>query len=243
MKNLMPLLALAATATACKPATLDRELKDIPGLTFHALYEGEDGQTVLLQYDNSANSPCYRIPSETTLTVNGNGFILQKRGDLYETSSGYYSCDFPRFKGPPGPAEEPLTEYVLWDGKTTMRASFKQLHATRSFRIKANGTEQTTSLRNGSAVDIEWFPVSDVLEGAQVAFRKVGTPEGEEDTYTVQGIRLDANHIRFILDSRQTGDFTLRVTTLGQAGVETCEGFASCEADFVKELRVPMAIE
>ncbi|HYO73156.1 MAG TPA: hypothetical protein VEU33_44540 [Archangium sp.] len=240
MKKLVPLLALAVTA--CKPATLDRDLKDIPGLAFHALHEGASDESVLLQYDSPAGSSCYRIPAETTLTVNGEAFTLEKRGELYETASGYFGCDFPRFKGPARPAEEPLTDYVLSDGKSTLRAAFKQLHATRSFRVKVNGTEQTTSIRNGSAVDIEWLPVSDVIEGAQVAFRRVGTPEGEEDTYTIQGLRLDANHIRFVLDVRTTGDFTLRVTTRGQAGVEVCEGFTSCQADFVEELRVPMAI-
>lgn len=242
MKKLVPLLALAVTA--CKPATLDRDLKDIPGLAFHALYEGSGEESVLLKYDNSANAPCYRIPAETSLTINGEtAFTLENRGDLYETNSGYFGCDFPRFKGPPRPAEEPVTEYVLSDGKSSLRAAFKQLHAARSFRIRVNGTERTTSLRNGSSVDIEWSPVSDTLEGAQVAFRLAGTAEGEEDTYTVQGIRLDANHIRFILDARRTGDYTLRVTTRGQAGVEACEGFSSCRADFVKELRVPMTIE
>jgi hypothetical protein len=240
MKKLVPLLALAVTA--CKPATLDRDLKDIPGLTFHALYEGASDESVLLKYDSPAGSPCYRIPAETTLTVNGEAFTLEKRGELYETASGFFGCDFPRFKGPERPAEEPLTEYVLSDGSSSLRAAFKQLHAARSFRVKVNGNEQT-SLRNGSAVDIEWLPVSDVLENAQVAFRLDGTPAGEEDTYTIQGLRLDANHIRFVLDVRTTGDFTLRVTTRGQAGVEACEGFTSCRADFVAELRVPMPID
>ncbi|AKJ06397.1 hypothetical protein ATI61_105616 [Archangium gephyra] len=240
MKKLVPLLALAVTA--CKPATLDRDLKDIPGLAFHALHEGASDESVLLKYDSTAGSSCYRIPAETTLTVNGEAFTLDKRGALYETSSGYFGCDFPRFKGPARPAGEPLTEYVLSDGASTLRAAFKELHATRSFRVKVNGKEQT-SLRNGSSVDIEWLPVSDVLESAQVAFRLAGTPEGEEDTYTIQGLRLDANHIRFVLDVRTIGDFTLRVTTRGQAGLEACEGFTSCRADFVEELRVPMPID
>ncbi|HEX5745037.1 MAG TPA: hypothetical protein VFZ09_02275 [Archangium sp.] len=240
MKKLVPLLALAFTA--CKPATLDRDLKDIPGLTFHALYDGAGDETVLLQYDSPAGSSCYRIPTDTTLTVNGEVFTLEKRGESYDTPSGFFDCEFPRFKGPASPTEESLTDYVLTDGKSTLRAAFKQLHATRSMRVKVNGTEQT-SLRNGSAVDIEWLPVSDVLESAQVAFRLDGTPEGEEDTYTMQGVRLDANHIRFILDVRKTGDFTLRVTARGQAGLESCEGFTKCEADFVAELRVPMPIE
>ncbi|WNG60231.1 hypothetical protein F0U59_40095 [Archangium gephyra] len=241
MKKLVPLLALAVTA--CRPATIDRDLKDIPGLTLHALYDGSSEETVLLEYDSPAGSSCYRIPAETSLTVNGESFTLDKRGEVYDTPSGFFGCEVPRFKGPARPAEEPLTDYVLSDGKSSLRAAFKQLHATRGFRIKVNGVEQTTTLRNGSPVDIEWLPVSDVIDGAQVALRLDGTPEGEEDTYTIQGLRVDANHIRFVLDVRRLGNFTLRVTAQGQAGVAACEGFTSCQGDFVEEVRIPMTIE
>ena len=104
---------------------------------------------------------------------------------------------------------------------------------------KVSGTEQT-SVRNGSLVDLEWLPVSDRLEGAEVTFEQQG---GETPyTYTATGLSLDANHIRFVLGSARTGDFTLRVIGRGHAGVAACEGFATCEANIIEELQLPIAI-
>jgi hypothetical protein len=240
MKKFVPLLALSVTA--CAPATLDRDLKDIPGLVLHAPYGSRNTgyESAVLRYDSDTGSPCYRIPAETQLTVNGDAFTLEKRGGTREGADGSFSCDYPRFKGPLRPAGEPLTEYVLTDGSSSLRAAFKQLHAARSFRVKVNGTEQT-SLRNGSTVDIEWLPVSDRLEGAEVSFEMDG---GESAyTYTVAVTSLDANHIRFVLGSMRTGNFTLHVIGRGQAGVEACEGFTTCEADFIEEMQLPIAIE
>lgn len=236
MKKLVPLLALSVAA--CAPATVDRDLKDIPGLTFRAPYGSRNTgyETAVLQYERDSG-PCYRIPAETQLTVNGEAFTLEKRGGTHEEADGSFSCDFPRFKGPLLPAGEPVTEYVFSDGTSSLRAAFKQLHATRSFRVKVNGAEQT-SVRNGTLVDIEWLPVSDRLEGAEVTFEQ----EGGEIAYTATGTSLDANHIRFVLGSPRTGSFTLRVIGRGNAGVAACEGFSTCEADFIEELQLPISI-
>ena len=242
MKKLAPLLAFAVTA--CGPATIDRELKDIPELSLLAPYGSRNTgyETALLQFESDSDTSCYRIPADTRLTVNGEPFTLENRGGASENAEGLSSCDLPRFKGPPRPAGEPLTEYVLSDGKSSLRAAFKELHAERSFRVKVSGTEQT-SLRNGSTVDIEWLPVSDRLEGAEVTFEMPASAEQGAYTLTVSGARLDANHIRFTLGSARLGNFTMRVIGRGQAGVEACEGFTSCQADFIEELQRPITIE
>jgi len=242
MKKLAPLLALSVTA--CAPATVDRDLKDIPGLAFLAPYGSRNTgyETALLQFESGSDSTCYRIPAETQLTVNGEPFTLENRGGASENVNGSFSCDLPRFKGPLRPAGEPLTEYVLSDGKSSLRAAFKELHATRSFRVEVNNTEQT-SLRNGATVDVEWLPVSDRLEGAEITFEMAASGEQSAYTLTVAGARLDANHIRFILGSARTGDFTMRVIGRGQAGVAACEGFTTCQADFIEELQRPISIE
>ncbi|MGZ3458454.1 MAG: hypothetical protein ACXU86_08095 [Archangium sp.] len=241
MRKLVPLLAL--TVTACAPDTVDRGLKDIPGLAIAVPFGSTNSgyESAQLEFDGGdSGSPCYRIPADTQLTANGDAFTLEMRGGTLKGNDGEYSCETPSFKGPLRPADEPRTEYVLSDGQSSPRAVFRNLRAPRSFRVKVNGQEQTTLLR-GSTVDIEWLPTTDTLEDVVVTL----TQEGDEDAYSFSpdNQNVDANHIHFLLLSPLTGNFTLTVIGRGHAGVEACDGFTVCNAEFIGKAQVPIVIE
>lgn len=235
MNKLMPLLAFAVTA--CGPALLDRDLRDIPNLELYvpATYSSTSSELASLQFDWSRGGDCYQIPADTRLTINAETATLEGRGDTHLSFDGAFSCDYPRFTGTPRPADEPRTEFILSDGRSTMRAVFQELRAPRGLRV--NGQDQAT-LRAGTVVDVEWLPVTDQLEKVDVHVKGGGSGWVWIENPHVQG-----NHVRFTLPALQAGRYVLSLHGMGAVGVEACEGFSSCLAGFDARAEVPVVIE
>ncbi|QRK11231.1 hypothetical protein JQX13_14835 [Archangium violaceum] len=231
MKKRMLLLALAVTACGREP--LHRELRDIPGLRLFVPQASEE-ESAVLHFDWSMGGDCYRVPSDTRVTINGEATRVWSRGDTHLSFDGAFSCEYPSFDGPPRPADEPRTEFLVTEGRTRMRAVFQALRAPR--RIRVNGQEQAT-LRGGAMVDIEWLPATDQLEKVEVKVM------GGTDSRQVDAFQVDGNHIRMTLPTLKAGSYVLRVYGQGGAGVEACEGFNSCHAEFYKWIEVPIVIE
>ncbi|WP_375769918.1 hypothetical protein NR798_03245 [Archangium gephyra] len=236
MNKLMPLFAVAVTA--CGPALHDEELRDIPGLGLYVPFSYSrtaDTMSVALSYDWERGGDCYRIPADTRLTLNGEAATLDRRGDARLGFDGASSCEYPAFKGAPRPADEPRTEVVLSDGRSSMRAVFQSLHAPRRFRV--NGQEQPM-LHSGEAIDIEWLPATDQLEMVDMSLLEDGTA-----FVWIHNPDIEVNHVRFKLPGLNAGSYVLRVTSRGTTGVEACEGFSSCHAGFEEQIEVPFVIE
>jgi hypothetical protein len=248
MKRLMPLLALSVTA--CGPETLNRDLREIPGLRLVVSVGDPTGnldspyakqEFVELWYDRAPNSdaPCYRIPASSRLTVNGATIPLQVRGEPSLSFDGVTGCARPWFAGAERPMGEARVEYLLTDRHSRMRAVFQELHvARRVYRV--NGQEQAT-LRGGETVDIEWLPATDQLDpDVGVQLREEGSSGDAEVIRTVQ---VEGNHIRFTLPPLKAGPYKLSVFGSGNVGVDACEGFSSCEASFSKASTVSVLVE
>lgn len=232
MKKRMMLLALAVTACGREP--LHRELRDIPGLRLFvpSTYSFSEEQRAVLHFDWSMGGDCYRVPSDTRLTINGEATSVWSRGDTHLSFDGAFSCEYPSFEGTLRPVDEQRTEFLLTEGRTRMRAVFQELRAPR--RIRVNGQEQAT-LRSGATIDIEWLPATDLLETVDV--------DVEGDSNPMEAPQVEGNHIRVTLPALRAGNYVLRLNGRGSAGVEACEGFKSCHADFSEWLEVPVVIE
>lgn len=246
MKTLLPLIAVAATATACGgPDVLNRDLRHIPGLKLGVTVQNPDSisaptEYVRLDYDRSTSeSPCYRVPSDTRLTVNGVDVPLTVRGDSKLSFDGAFGCDNPWFSGTPSPLGEARVEYLLTDGQSRMRAVFQNLHVRRSIRV--NGQEQAT-LHAGEAVDVEWLPGTDQITKTQDVSLVRADSNGS-------GTRIEAarveegNHVRFTLPEMTAGSYRLRVSGTARVGVEACEGLTSCDATLDKAVYVDVTVE
>lgn len=246
MKTLLPLIAVAATATACGgPEVLHRDLRNIPGLKLGVMVRDPASiypqtEYVWLNYDRaSSESPCYRVPSETRLTVNGADVPLTVRGDASLSFDGVSGCEKPWFSGGSSPLGEARVEYLLTDDHSRLRAVFQNLHVKRSLRV--NGQEQAT-LRAGQTVDVEWLPATDQLLEA----KDVSVARADSSGY---GTRIEAarqedgNHIRFTLPTMTAGQYRLRVYASARAGVEACEGFTSCDANLDEVSYVDVTVE
>ncbi|WNG52014.1 hypothetical protein F0U60_53835 [Archangium minus] len=231
MKKLMPLLALAVTACGREP--LHRELRDIPNLRLYVPQTSTE-ETAVLHFDWSMGGDCYRVPADTRLTINGEATEVWSRGDTHLSFDGAFSCEYPSFDGTLRPVDEPRTEFLLTEGRTKMRAVFQALRAPR--RIRVNGQEQAT-LRSGAMFDIEWLPATDRLSQVDVDVK------GGTDSQQVEAFLMDGNHVRITLPALKAGSYVLRVYGKGGAGVEACEGFSSCLAEFYEWIEVPIVIE
>ncbi|MFL5354829.1 hypothetical protein [Archangium sp.] len=248
MKTLLPLIAIAATATACGgPEVLNRDLRHIPGLKLGVTVQDPASispptEYVRLDYDRStSDSPCYRVPSDTRLTVNGVDVPLTVRGDASLSFDGVSGCEKPWFSGVPSPLEEARVEYLLTDGDSRLRAVFQNLHVKRSIRM--NGQEQA-ALHAGEAVevDVEWLPGTDqLLEARYIDLARVGSNAG---VYRIETSReVEGNHVRFTLPAMSAGQYRLSVYGTARAGVEACEGFTSCDATFSESSFVDVTVE
>jgi hypothetical protein len=239
MKRLMPLLTLAVTA--CGPVALDRDLRDIPGLVLFApdTYSFSDHETVALNFDWERGGDCYRISDDTRLTVNGEAYALERRGDTHLSFDGASSCEFPAFRGALRPADEPRTEYILSDDRSRLRAVFQNLRATRSLRV--NGQEKAT-LRMGSEVDIEWLPATDRLSKADVSMA-YADPGARFSNGSPPIPQVEGNHVRFTLPEMSPGRYVFSVLGSASAGVEACEGFKACTATMSERLEVEVVVE
>lgn len=244
MKKLLPLLALAATACG-GPEVISRDLRRIPGLKLSVSIQnpeslGPHTEFVELRYDRvTSESPCYRVPSATRLTVNGVAVPMRARGDSSLSFDGAFGCEEPRFSGAPSPLGEARVEYLLTDGRTRMRAVFQDLHVKRSIRV--NGQEQAT-LHAGETVDVQWLPGTDQFTDAlRIGLTRVGS---NNDDYEIETFQVEeGNHIRFTLPPMNAGQYRLHVYGEGKAGVEACEGFTSCDATFIESHSVNVTVE
>ncbi|WP_143195967.1 hypothetical protein [Archangium sp. Cb G35] len=233
MNKLMPLLAFAVTA--CGPTLLDRELRDIPGLKLFVPYTS--GSTAAIVYfDWSLGQDCYRIPADTHLTFDGESTTLVNRGNVEMGVGKVSSCAYPHFSSPSRPADEPLTEFVLSDGRSRMRAVFQSLVSPRQIRV--NG-QQEAILRPGAEVDLEWLPVTD--RPGKMMLDVVGDEGG--GWHGIQNLSVQGNHVRFTLPALRPGRYRLLLTGQVTMGVEACEGFSSCEAEFTNLVEAPIVIE
>ncbi|PTL80566.1 hypothetical protein DAT35_28480 [Vitiosangium sp. GDMCC 1.1324] len=232
----MPLLAVAVTA--CGPPLLDRDLRDIPslGLYLPSTYSFSDSEDAVLHFDWSRGGACYQIPADTRLTINSEAATLESRGDTHLSFDGAFSCDKPSFKGSLRPADEPRTEFILSDDRSKMRAVFQELRAPRRFRV--NGQEQAT-VRSGAAIDIEWLPVTDQLEKVDLHVES----EGGSGSHWIEAPQVEGNHVRFTLPTLKPGRYVVSLLGQGAIGVEACEGFSSCRADFFNRIDVPFVVE
>jgi hypothetical protein len=234
MKKLMPLLAIAVSA--CDSSLLDRELRDIPNLALSLPATYSDEEEAVLLYDWSKGGDCYRIPAETRLTRNERATTLESRGDAHPRFDEAIYCEFPSFRGTVSPADEPRTEFILSDSHSSMRAVFQELRAPRRFRV--NGQEQAT-VHAWDAIDIEWLPATDQLETVYVSVEAEAGPYSQ----TVETFQVQGNHVRFTLPALQAGRYVLSLYGEGTAGVEACEGFSSCRAEFGQRVTVPFLVE
>ncbi|QRN99880.1 hypothetical protein JRI60_13035 [Archangium violaceum] len=243
MKKLVPLFAILTTA--CGPATLDRDLKDIPGPTLYTQVSSvSDHDSFSFGFDWDRDSPCYRIPEDTRFTVNGDTFSLEERGESVLSFDGAFYCRKPSFKGPLRPASEARTEIVLSDGHSSKRAVFQELRAER--RIRVNGQEQAT-VHAGAVIDIEWLPATDRLSKVDVSLEVAGPGQasGSREDLQVEGnpTQVEGNHIRYTLPQMRPGRYVVSVYGQGSAGVEACEGFISCTAELWKRVEVTVVVE
>lgn len=248
MKTLLPLIAVAATATACGgPDVRTQDLRSIPGLKLRVSIQDPTDNSprsqtefVELGYDRAtAESPCYRVPAATRLTVNGTTVSMRSRGDASLSFDGASGCERPWFAGAPSPMGEARVEYLLSDGDSRLRAVFQSLHVKRSIRV--NGQEQAT-LHAGETVDVEWLPGTDQFTDAP----GIDLSQVESGNNTVNPIKtyqLEGNHLRFTLPPMAAGQYRLRVGAEGKAGVEACEGFTSCDATFIEAPFVNVTVE
>jgi hypothetical protein len=238
MKRLMPLLTLAVTA--CGPVALDKDLREIPGLVFYVPDTSiNDYDTVALNFDWDRGGDCYRIAADTRLTVNGEAYTLEQRGDTRLSFDGASGCQFPSFKGPLRPADESRTEYILSDDHSRMRAVFQNLRAKRSLRV--NGQDKAV-LRMGSEVDIEWLPATDQLRKADVSMQ-YADPGASFSYWLTPNAQVQGNHIRLTLPQVYPGRYKLSVLGAASAGVEACEGLQECTATLDERIDVEVVVE
>ncbi|MCY1083322.1 hypothetical protein [Archangium lansingense] len=243
-KKLLPLFAVAVTACG-GPEVRHRDLGDISGLRMSVnvadpRYESSQDESIQLTYDRGGpdpDSPCYRLPANTRLTVNGVTVPMQSRGDSSLSFDGVFGCEEPWFSGAKPPMEAERVEYLLTDGRSRKRAVFQNLHVLRSLS-GLNGQEQVT-LRVGQAVDLEWLPATDQLEEVDLSLWDAQ----KERLIEIETYQRDGNRIHFTLPAVEVSHYTLNVIGRGQAGVEACEGFSECKADLVRNIKVSVIVE
>ncbi|WP_257460685.1 peptidase associated/transthyretin-like domain-containing protein [Archangium lipolyticum] len=236
MKKLVPLFALFTSA--CGPATLDRELKDIPGPTILTRISSFSDQTdFYFGFDWDRDSPCYRIPEDTRLTANGDSYVLEARGESSLSFDGVSSCKKASFRGPVRPASETRTELVLTDGHSSKRVVFQSLHAER--RIQVKGQEQAP-LRVGEVVELEWLPATDRLTRADAHLEVEGSGQSVS---SLEDLQVEGSHLRFTLPQVRPGRYVVSVYGQGNAGVEACDGFIACDALVSERVEVTVVVE
>lgn len=245
MNKLLPLLAL--TAAGCGGANLpivDVSLSELPNPSFYAELETEaGGEFTWVQPEQDAyQGPCHRLPGQTRLSANGREFKMESPGGSFPGTLQwrYATCRPPQFTSGTLP-DEPRTEFILSDGQSQRRAVFQDLRAARHFRV--NGQEQGTA-RSGQELDIEWFPVTDQIEGVYFELRA----EGSTELVRMANYgRVQGHHVFLTFVPTAPGRYVLTASGTVMVGVEVCEGFSTCNAPLQlygsRQVSMPLTLE